>query len=114
MIGCAKKISRAICVASLLLLNISPAWADTRSDLQSWLQSDSKTWLSNYVWDSIRSIDVLAETDSSIVFYARYDYRLGDTTFSDTAYFGFSNGRLYCLAYAFNGEYCTLYGKQKR
>ena len=104
----------AVAVASLLF-SVGPAMAqDTRSDLQAWLQHDSKTWMSSYVWDSIRSITVVNRSSQAIVFSARYDYRIGDTTFSDTAYFGFSNGKLYCLAYVFNGEYCSLYGKEKR
>ena len=99
-----------------LALNASPARAqDTRSDLQSWLQSDSANWaMSKYVWDSIRNINVIDRTDTAIILSARYDYRMGDSTFSDTAYFAFSNGNLYCMAYAFNNEYCSIYGKEKR
>ena len=102
-------------VVAAIFLNPNLARAgDTRSDLQSWLQSDSRNWLSNYVWDSIRNITVVDSSDTAIVFSARYSFRLADTTQEDTAYFAFSEGQLYCLAYSFNGDYCSLLGKQKR
>jgi hypothetical protein len=115
MIKSGKVIYGVVSAVAALLLSASSARAgDTRSDLQDWLQADSRNWLSVYVWDSISNITVVESSDSAIVFSARYSFRLGDTTQADTAYFAFSNGHLYCLAYAWNREYCTLLGKQRR
>jgi hypothetical protein len=109
------KSARAICLGLFCLGSQFTAHAsDIRSDLQSWLLEDSKGWVSTYVHDSIRSITVIDSSRDAIILSARYDFRIGDSTFSDTAYFAFSDGRLFCLAYKFDGETSTTYGKQRQ
>ena len=65
-----------------------------------------------YVSGSVRNVSIV-DYDNSVgtaVVSARYDFRCGDTTYSDTASLAYYNGQLTCRAYAWYGERCTLGG----
>lgn len=65
-----------------------------------------------YISGSVRNVAVLDydNTIGTAVISARYDFRCGDNTYSDTAYMAYYNGQLTCRAYAWNGERCSLAG----
>jgi hypothetical protein len=106
----------------LALLTSSVGQANARGQSEeSWdsimernLRDLSQKMLCNYVYNSVRNITLLeynASENASVV-SARYDYRCGDSTSSDTIYITFRNGMRPCVAYAFYNKYCTLSGEQ--
>lgn len=69
-------------------------------------------WVCAYVLNSVRNATVLYSGTEGMVVSARYDYRCGDSTDSDTIYLTFRNGSRTCDAYRSLSTYCTLYGRQ--
>lgn len=77
------------------------------------LRDLSRGMMCNYVFGSARNIQVDAYdlSQSMSLISARYDYRCGDSTYSDTVYLAFSNGSRTCHAYAFDGKRCSMDGR---
>jgi hypothetical protein len=100
--------------AALIMLGIAqPASAQTNeqfadSQLRELVRSDG--WACSYVIGSARNVQIIASDAVRVVVAARYDYRCGDDTLSDTVYMAFSNGIRTCSAYRSFGKACSLDG----
>ncbi|WP_073977718.1 hypothetical protein [Erythrobacter donghaensis] len=102
--------------AALITLGIAqPAAAQTNeqfadSQLRELVRVDG--WACSYVNWSARNVQIIASDAVRVVVAARYDYRCGDDTLSDTVYMSFSNGIRTCSAYRSFGKACSLDGRK--
>ena len=101
-------------VAALLLATSATAQDEALPDiLERHLVQLEKSWAASlYIRRSVRNIQILeySRSDNASVISARYDYRMGDSTASDTVYITFRDGYRTCVAYRFYNKYCTLTG----
>lgn len=108
-----------IAISMLIYGSLLAAPAKAQSEwipvLESHLSALEDTWpLSIYVRRSVRNVRIVDAIPGSVVVSARYDYRTGDSTLSDTVYMTFNeSGQRICVAYRFYNRYCTIYGAER-
>ena len=101
-----------LCGAALLGSIIIPAGAHAQATWESVADANLRhiSMACNYVYNSTRNAEVIESNDTTAVISARYDYRCGDSTLSDTVYMTFRNGERTCHAFAFYNQHCTMDG----
>ena len=102
-----------LAVATLFATSASAQDDEWPAILERQLIQLEDSWAASlYIRRSVRNIQVLeySRSENASVVSARYDYRMGDSTASDTVYIAFRDGLRTCVAYRFYNKYCTLNG----